>query len=103
MSTALSPGGRRPATPGGGRAGRAGRDGPTGLAGPDGPDGRGGRGGRGLRPRVDRIRRAGLPYLFLVPALAMELLIHIVPMAVGIVISFKELTQFFIRDWSGAP
>ncbi|WP_377274190.1 carbohydrate ABC transporter permease [Peterkaempfera sp. SMS 1(5)a] len=33
----------------------------------------------------------------------MELLIHLVPMVVGIVMSFKELTQFFIRNWSEAP
>ncbi|WP_394834809.1 sugar ABC transporter permease [Pendulispora rubella] len=44
-----------------------------------------------------------LPYLLLLPALVMELLIHIVPMAVGIFMSFKQLTQFFIRDWSAAP
>jgi multiple sugar transport system permease protein len=49
------------------------------------------------------LRRIGLPYLLLIPALVLELLIHLVPMAVGIVMSFKELTQFFIRDWSAAP
>lgn len=50
-----------------------------------------------------RLRRAGLPYLLLLPALALELLIHLVPMAVGTVMSFRQLTQFFIRDWSAAP
>lgn len=50
-----------------------------------------------------RLRRIGLPYLLLLPALALELLIHLVPMVVGIVMSFKQLTQFFIRDWSAAP
>lgn len=50
-----------------------------------------------------RLRRLGLPYLLLLPALALELLIHLVPMVVGIVMSFKQLTQFFIRDWSAAP
>jgi multiple sugar transport system permease protein len=61
--------------------------------------------GRGrLRPRVpDRLRRVGVPYLMLFPALLLELLIHLVPMIVGIVISFKGLTQFFIRDWGSAP
>jgi multiple sugar transport system permease protein len=52
---------------------------------------------------LDRIRRGGLPYLLLLPALAMELLIHVVPMVVGATMSLKELTQFYIRDWSGAP
>jgi multiple sugar transport system permease protein len=57
-----------------------------------------------LRPRVpDRLRRVGVPYLMLFPALVLELLIHLVPMIVGIVISFKGLTQFFIRDWGSAP
>jgi multiple sugar transport system permease protein len=55
------------------------------------------------RRTLDRIRRGSLPYLFLVPALVMELLVHIVPMVVGITMSFKQLTQFFIRDWSSAP
>lgn len=50
-----------------------------------------------------RLRRIGLPYLLLLPALALELLIHLVPMVAGIVMSFKQLTQFFIRDWSAAP
>jgi len=50
-----------------------------------------------------RLSRIGLPYLLLLPALALELLIHLVPMVVGIVMSFKQLTQFFIRDWSAAP
>lgn len=61
--------------------------------------------GRGrLRPRIpDRLRRVGVPYLMLFPALILELLIHLVPMVVGIVISFKGLTQFFIRDWGSAP
>ncbi|HEU5158997.1 MAG TPA: sugar ABC transporter permease [Streptosporangiaceae bacterium] len=52
---------------------------------------------------LERVRRLGLPYLFLVPALVMELLVHIVPMVVGITMSFKELTRFFISDWSRAP
>ncbi|MGK5557718.1 carbohydrate ABC transporter permease [Actinomadura kijaniata] len=51
----------------------------------------------------DRVRRGGLPYLFLLPALLLELLVHLVPMLVGILMSFKELTQFHIRDWSRAP
>ncbi|MFE5239410.1 MULTISPECIES: carbohydrate ABC transporter permease [unclassified Streptomyces] len=58
---------------------------------------------RGL-PRIpDRIRRGGLPYLLLLPAVLLELLIHLIPMIVGIVMSFRQLTQFFIRDWGAAP
>lgn len=57
---------------------------------------------RGPR-RTGRIRRVGLPYLLLLPALLLELLVHLVPMVIGIVMSFKELTQFYIRDWGSAP
>ncbi|MFI9646422.1 carbohydrate ABC transporter permease [Streptomyces sp. NPDC052040] len=57
---------------------------------------------RGPR-RTGRIRRAGLPYLLLLPALLLELLVHLVPMVIGVVMSFKELTQFYIRDWGTAP
>ncbi|AXK31309.1 sugar ABC transporter permease [Streptomyces armeniacus] len=59
---------------------------------------------RRARLRVPaRVRRAGLPYLLLLPALLLELLIHLVPMGVGIVMSFKELTQQYIRTWGDAP
>ncbi|MFE7433298.1 carbohydrate ABC transporter permease [Streptomyces tendae] len=58
---------------------------------------------RGPRRRPGRIRRIGLPYLLLLPALLLELLVHLVPMVIGIVMSFKELTQFYIRDWTTAP
>ncbi|MFF3905680.1 carbohydrate ABC transporter permease [Streptomyces sp. NPDC001848] len=58
---------------------------------------------RGHRRRAGRIRRASLPYLLLLPALLLELLVHLVPMVIGIVMSFKELTQFYIRDWGTAP
>ncbi|MEU9626573.1 sugar ABC transporter permease [Streptomyces luteogriseus] len=58
---------------------------------------------RGPRRRTGRVRRVGLPYLLLLPALLLELLVHLVPMVIGIVMSFKELTQFYIRDWGAAP
>ncbi|MFR0356083.1 carbohydrate ABC transporter permease [Streptomyces sediminimaris] len=58
---------------------------------------------REQRRRPGRIRRIGLPYLLLLPALLLELLVHLVPMVIGIVMSFKELTQFYIRDWGTAP
>ncbi|WBB60547.1 sugar ABC transporter permease [Streptomyces sp. WMMC500] len=64
-----------------------------------------GRGAARKRRRAGRgrVRRGALPYLLLLPALLLELLIHLVPMAVGVVMSFKELTQHYIRDWGAAP
>ncbi|MFG3256035.1 carbohydrate ABC transporter permease [Streptomyces sp. NPDC048172] len=52
---------------------------------------------------VERVRRGGLPYLLLLPALVLELLIHLIPMVIGIVMAFKELTQEYIREWGAAP
>ncbi|TXS54215.1 carbohydrate ABC transporter permease [Streptomyces sp. t39] len=54
-------------------------------------------------PRRSGRRRIALPYLLLLPALLLELLVHLVPMLMGIAMSFRELTQFYIRDWSSAP
>ncbi|GEB55124.1 carbohydrate ABC transporter permease [Streptomyces gardneri] len=54
-------------------------------------------------PRRSGRRRIALPYLLLLPALLLELLVHLIPMLMGIGMSFKELTQFYIRDWSAAP
>ncbi len=60
-----------------------------------------------IRGRIDRLRgrarTTALPYLLLLPALLLELAVHLVPMVVGTVMSFKGLTQFFIRDWTAAP
>src|SRR5579859_1962672 len=50
-----------------------------------------------------RVRRTGLPYLLLLPAVVFELLVHVVPMLTGIFMSFKHLTEFFIRNWGAAP
>lgn len=44
-----------------------------------------------------------LPFALIAPAVAFEVLIHIVPMVTGIWISFIKLTQFFIANWSNAP
>jgi multiple sugar transport system permease protein len=67
----------------------------------------GGTDGRGtLRPRrsrTQRIRKIGLPYLLLLPALVFELLVHLIPIAVGIFISFKALTQLYLTQWQSAP
>ncbi|MBM9506998.1 carbohydrate ABC transporter permease [Actinacidiphila acididurans] len=69
-----------------------------------GPSGGKSAGGGRLRLRVPtKLRQIGLPYLLLLPALALELLIHIVPMVFGIVISFKKLTLFYISHWNQAP
>jgi multiple sugar transport system permease protein len=51
------------------------------------------------RPGLSR----SLPYLLLAPAVLLELLIHIIPMLVGIWMSFVKLTKFFIANWSAAP
>jgi len=48
-------------------------------------------------------RRSRLPYLLLLPALILELAVHLIPMLVGVWMSLLELTQFHIRDWSTAP
>ncbi|WP_330241790.1 carbohydrate ABC transporter permease [Streptomyces sp. NBC_00525] len=55
-------------------------------------------------PRIpDRVRQGGLPYLLLLPAVLLELLVHVIPMLIGIVMSFRQFTQFYINDWGGAP
>jgi multiple sugar transport system permease protein len=54
--------------------------------------------------RAARVGRRRLtPYVFLLPALVMELLVHLIPMVVGVWMSLKGLTQFYIRNWSAAP
>jgi multiple sugar transport system permease protein len=55
--------------------------------------------------RRRRPRRHGLatPYLMLLPALCLELLVHLIPMATGAWMSLRGLTQFYIRNWSQAP
>ena len=55
-------------------------------------------------PKRRRLRwNRATPYLLVLPAILLELLIHIVPMLVGIWMSFIKLTQFFIANWSQAP
>jgi multiple sugar transport system permease protein len=55
------------------------------------------------RPRLRVLEGRWLPYLLVIPALCFELLIHIVPLLAGVAISFLQLTQFYIRNWSQAP
>jgi multiple sugar transport system permease protein len=54
-------------------------------------------------PKTRRWRRGWLPYLLLIPAIILELLIHLIPMLAGVAISFFQLTEFFLRNWSAAP
>ncbi len=72
---------------------------PSAVTEPGGPTGR----PRLLRKRTSNRRHRLLPYLLLAPAVVMELLIHIIPMLVGIWMSFVKLTKFYIANWSEAP
>lgn len=54
-------------------------------------------------PRQRRRRRERLPYLLLLPAVVLELLIHIIPMLAGVGISFLGLTEFYLSNWRAAP
>ncbi|HET6504443.1 MAG TPA: sugar ABC transporter permease [Amycolatopsis sp.] len=56
-------------------------------------------------PSAERRRRAvkWFPYLLLVPALLAELLVHVIPMLVGIWMSFQQITQFTLRNWTRSP
>lgn len=49
--------------------------------------------------RRDRL----FPYALIAPASVMELLIHIIPMALGVYIAFLGLNQFTIGNWLQAP
>jgi len=54
-------------------------------------------------PKRRRWRRQSLPYILLIPAILLELLIHIIPMLAGVGISFLQLTLFYLRNWRAAP
>ena len=54
-------------------------------------------------PTRTRARRDRWPYLLVMPAFALELLVHVVPLLVGIVISVLRLTPRELRDWTTAP
>lgn len=54
-------------------------------------------------PRKRRWRRDWLPYILLIPAALLELLIHIIPMLAGVGISFLQLTEFYLSNWRAAP
>jgi multiple sugar transport system permease protein len=54
-------------------------------------------------PLRRRWRRGWLPYILLIPAVLLELLIHIIPMLAGVGISFLRLTEFYLSNWQAAP
>jgi multiple sugar transport system permease protein len=58
---------------------------------------------RGVPERRRPLGRSRLPYLLLLPALVLELGVHIIPMIVGAWMSLREMTQFRIQNWSSAP
>ncbi|HET6154549.1 MAG TPA: sugar ABC transporter permease [Marmoricola sp.] len=50
-----------------------------------------------------RPRRELLPYLLLAPAIACELVVHVVPTLVGLFLSFHRVDEFNLRDWATSP
>lgn len=48
-------------------------------------------------------RRRWVPYLFLFPALVLELGVHFGPMVAGVVMSVLKLTQYQLAQWWDAP
>lgn len=59
--------------------------------------------GRNSEPRRHRQPGWWLPYALVAPAVLFEILIHLVPMAIGVWMSFIKLTKFFIANWGAAP
>jgi multiple sugar transport system permease protein len=57
----------------------------------------------GLKAPQRHQTRRWLPYALIAPAVVFELLVHFIPMITGIWISFLELTNAFIANWSAAP
>ncbi|GIH17504.1 carbohydrate ABC transporter permease [Rugosimonospora africana] len=64
-------------------------------------------GGKSASTKKRRRRRVkgnrATPYLMLLLAIILELLVHIIPMITGVWMSLRGLTQFYIRNWSAAP
>jgi len=61
--------------------------------------------GQEQRPPARPRRRSGWwwPYALLAPAVLFELVIHVVPMITGVWMSTRQLTKFFISNWTAAP
>lgn len=55
------------------------------------------------KPKRGRPPGGWLPYALIGPAVLLELLIHVVPMVVGIWMSLIKLTQLYIANWAAAP
>jgi multiple sugar transport system permease protein len=58
-------------------------------------------GGKPRRRRIGWVKIT--PYLLILPAILFELLVHVIPMIVGVWMSFIQLTQFYITNWTSAP
>lgn len=61
--------------------------------------------GQEQQPPARPGRRSGwwLPYALLAPAILFELVIHVIPMVTGVWMSTRQLTKFFISNWTAAP
>ena len=57
----------------------------------------------GPPPKRRRRRRNTLPYWLIAPALVVMVLIHVLPAAGGVVLSFKKFNLFTFRELFGAP
>lgn len=55
------------------------------------------------KPRHHRETWRWFPYLIVLPAVLLELAIHIFPMLTGIWMSFVRLVKSYIRNWTAAP
>jgi len=55
------------------------------------------------QPRPSLLAGNRLAYLLIAPAVVAELLIHILPMMLGLWVAFTRLTQINIRNWTQAP
>jgi multiple sugar transport system permease protein len=58
---------------------------------------------RAIPPQQPRRPRTWSPYLFLLPALVLELVVHFGPMVAGLAMSFLKLTQYQLARWWQAP
>ncbi len=60
-------------------------------------------GRRAIPPQRPRRPRTWSPYLFLLPALILELVVHFGPMVAGLTMGFLKLTQYQLARWWQAP
>ena len=44
-----------------------------------------------------------LPYVLLAPVAVCELLVHVLPMLLGLALSLHKIDQYTLRNWTGAP